>query len=83
MIDYLQLLDQQRTKPPLAEQLAALEQSATRSGWIVACLSQIDRTFDPTVKPVPDLDDVRLPNPADLGLFDKTAFFHEDRLVTG
>lgn len=40
-------------------------------------MSQIDRRFELTDKRVPDLSDVRLPNPIDLSLFDKTCFLHE------
>ncbi|MEO0994563.1 MAG: DNA helicase [Pseudomonadota bacterium] len=78
MIDYLQLLDQARTTPPLADQIAALKGFAERSGVILVLLSQIDRRFDrrDTVgAPVlPGPGDIRLPNPADLSLFDRMVF---------
>lgn len=47
---------------------------ARARGLTVAFLSQIDRRYDPTVKALPDLEDIRLPNPLDLGLFDKACF---------
>ena len=43
---------------------------------IVLFISQIDRSYDPAAKPFPDLKDVRLPNPLDLRLFDKTCFLN-------
>jgi len=76
VVDYLQLLDRRREHPPLAEQVAALKAFARRRGLILAFLSQVDRSYDPAAKPFPDLDDVRLANPLDLGLFDKACFLH-------
>jgi replicative DNA helicase len=74
VIDYLQILDQQRSKPPLAEQVAALSAFARNQGLILGFISQIDRAFDPTAKRLPDIGDIRLPNPVDLGLFTKACF---------
>jgi len=76
VIDYLQLLDQRRDNPSLMEQVRALRTFARERGVTVVFLSQIDRSYDPVQKPCPDLEDVRLPNPLDLGLFDKTCFLH-------
>lgn len=76
VIDYLQLLDQRRENPDLAVQVRALKSFARDAGLIVVFISQIDRSYDPSVKPCPDLDDVRLPNPLDLRLFDKTCFIN-------
>ncbi len=77
VVDYLQLLDQTRTKPPLADQLIALKAFAKASGAIVVMISQIDRSFEATSRPVPDISDIRLPNPLDLSLFTKTVFINE------
>ncbi len=44
---------------------------------ILVFISQIDRSYDPSVKAYPDLKDVRLPNPLDLALFDKTFFLNK------
>jgi hypothetical protein len=74
VIDYLQLLDQRRESPALAEQVAALKAFARDRGLVIVFISQIDRTYDPSKKPYPDMKDVRLPNPLDLTLFDKTCF---------
>ena len=76
VIDYLQLLDQRRENPDLTVQVRALKSFARDKGLIVVFISQIDRSYDPATKPCPDLDDVRLPNPLDLKLFDKTCFIN-------
>lgn len=76
VIDYLQLLDQKREHPELMVQVRALQSFARDRGLIFVFISQIDRSYDPSVKPCPDLDDVRLPNPVDLGLFSKTCFLN-------
>lgn len=76
VIDYLQLLDQRRDNPPLAQQVGALRRFARARGIAIVFLSQIDRGFDPRKRPVPGPRDVRLPNPLDLALFDKTCFLH-------
>lgn len=76
VVDYLQLLDQKRNTPPLMDQVQALKALATERGIVLVFISQIDRSYDPAAKAVPDLGDVRLPNPLDLGLFDKTCFMN-------
>jgi len=77
VIDYLQLLDQQRTSPAIDVQVSALKSFASDAGLIVVLLSQIDRTFDPATKTLPDMADIRLPNPLDLTVFTKTCFLHD------
>nr|WMC96438.1 DNA helicase [Aminobacter aminovorans] len=74
VVDYLQLLDQKRDNPKLMEQVRALRALARDKGLIVVMISQIDRSYDPATKTMPDLGDVRLPNPLDLKLFDKACF---------
>jgi hypothetical protein len=76
VIDYLQLLDQKREHPPLAEQVAALRSFAQARGLVIVFISQIDRSFDEAGRDFPDLKDVRLPNPLDLTLFGKTCFIN-------
>lgn len=76
VIDYLQILDQQRNKPELSEQVRALGVFAGKTGVAFAFLSQVDRTFDPDSKRLPDIGDIRLPNLVDLGLFSKACFLH-------
>ena len=80
VIDYLQLLDQRRRNPELAEQVGALRSFATTSGSIIVVISQIDRAFELSAKRLPELSDVRLPNPLDLGLFTKSCFLHEGQI---
>lgn len=80
VIDYLQLLDQKRSNPQLMDQVRALKSFARDTGLIIVFISQIDRSYDATIKPCPDLSDVRLPNPLDLTLFDKSCFLNNGRV---
>lgn len=77
VVDYLQILDQQRSKPALADQLLALRAFARETGIILAFVSQIDRSFDPEHKAMPDIGDIRLPNPVAAGTFSKACFLHD------
>ncbi len=77
VIDYLQLLDQRRSNPPLDEQVRVLKKFATEHGAILVMISQIDRTFELSPSGLPGMDDIRLPNPVDLSLFDKRCFLHD------
>jgi replicative DNA helicase len=77
VIDYLQLLDQRRENADLMIQIRTLKSFARDQGLIVVFVSQIDRSYDPSAKSCPDLSDVRLPNPLDLKLFDKTCFLND------
>jgi replicative DNA helicase len=76
IVDYLQILDQRRTTPPLDEQVGMLKAFAREQGAIIVMISQIDRSFDLSAKPMPCLDDIRLPNQIDLSLFDRQCFLH-------
>lgn len=76
VIDYLQLLDQKRVHPPLQDQLEDLKGHAQRTGAIVVAISQVDRMFDAETGDVPGFDDLRMPNPVDLSLFDRGCFLH-------
>lgn len=76
VVDYLQILDQRRDKPPLDEQLALLADFVCRREVTMAFIAQIDRHFEDSGRVVPDLSDVRLPNSVDLGLFAKFCFLH-------
>ena len=80
VIDYLQLLDQKRENPDLMHQVQQLRSFARERQLIILCLSQIDRRYDSTNRSCPGIDDVRLPNPLDLSLFDKTCFLHQDTM---
>lgn len=76
VIDYLQILDQQRSKPPLSEQMLVLQEFARKTGTILGFISQIDRSFDAEHEPMPGVQDIRLPNPIELGIFSKACFLH-------
>lgn len=80
VVDYLQLLDQKRSNPPLDEQVRALKTFATERGAIVVMISQIDRAFELSSIGLPSIDDIRLPNPVDLLLFDKKCFLHDGEI---
>lgn len=80
VIDYLQLLDQKRENPDLMTQVRKLRSFSQDRGLVLIFISQIDRGYDPSRKPCPDLDDVRLPNPLDLSLFSKTCFLGKDEV---
>lgn len=77
VVDYLQLLDQKRENPDLMAQVRTLKAFARDRGLILVFISQIDRSYDPSSKPCPDIADIRLPNPLDLQLFSKTCFLHD------
>lgn len=77
VIDYLQLLDQRRSTPDLDHQLASLKQFIAGSGDIIVAISQVDRAFEAADRKLPDLGDIRLPNPVDLGRFTRTCFLHD------
>lgn len=81
VIDYLQLLDQKRSTPPLQAQVQALKQFADDTQCILLFLSQIDRSFEESEKSCPDWEDIRLPNPLDLSLFDQGLFRHHDQMA--
>src|SRR3546814_17444967 len=77
VVDYLQLLDQRRRNPELAVQVKTLAGFASTASTIIVAISQIDRSFDMEGKPLPNLSNVRLPNPVDLAIFTKTRFLHK------
>jgi hypothetical protein len=61
-------------------QVRALKLFARERGLIIVFISQIDRSYDPLKKPCPDSRDVRLPNPLDLQLFNKTCFLNKGEI---
>ena len=81
VVDYLQALDQQRAKPPLAEQIVELKAFARAKGVTFVFISQIDRHYDAAAKELPDVVDVRMPNRIDIALFSKTCFIHEGAVI--
>ncbi|MEM5584336.1 DNA helicase [Roseibium sp. AS2] len=81
VIDYLQVMDQRRHEPPLERQIKELKQFARARGLAFVFLSQVSRTFDPQVKPLPDFSDVRIANPVDLSVFTGGCFLHGGELA--
>ncbi|MEL6644843.1 MAG: DNA helicase [Pseudomonadota bacterium] len=77
VVDYLQLLDQKRSNPPLQEQVEALREFAFKREAIVVMISQIDRAFELSPNDMPSIENIRLPNPVDLSLFNKRCFLHD------
>ena len=79
-IDYLQILDQKRSTPELGLQLRTLSEFAQASGTIIVLVAQIDRSFNESGKDLPDLSDIRLPNPVDLSDFSAACFLSEGQV---
>jgi replicative DNA helicase len=80
IIDYLQLLDQKRENPELMVQIQALRSFARERGLVLVFISQVDRSYDSSGKPFPDIGDIRLPNPLDLSLFDMACFLNKGEI---
>lgn len=80
VVDYLQLLDQKRANPSLEDQVVAMRSFARQSGAVCVLISQIDRAFDMAGKSIPNIDDIRLPNPLDLSLFSRFCFLHDGKM---
>lgn len=59
VIDFLQLLDQRRQSPTISIQLESLKSFIDERGLIVVITSQIDRSYELTAKPFPNLSDIR------------------------
>jgi hypothetical protein len=81
VIDYLQLLDQKRTSPDLNLQLAELKEFAVNQGICMIFISQVHRAFDLSTRRFPGIEDIRLPNPVDLAVFNKACFLHNREVV--
>ncbi len=74
VIDYLQLLDQKRSNPPLQQQIETLKKHAREKRCVLIFIAQIDRAFEQAEHSQASLRDIRLPNPLDLSLFNKSVF---------
>lgn len=79
VVDYLQLMDEKRINPPIQAQIEQLKSFAREQGCIFIFLAQVDPQVDGREDQVPRLEDVRLPNPLDLGLFNKVIFMSQAR----
>jgi len=80
VIDYMQLLDQKRNNPSLDIQVRQLAEFAKANGSIIVVLSQIHRSYELSSKSIPEIVDVKLPNPANLEQFSKTCFLHDGQI---
>ena len=78
LIDYLQILDEVRTKPSLQIQVEKLRTFARNTGCIMVFIAQIDRKVLNRESVIPTRRDVRLPNPLDLNLFDRALLLHRN-----
>ncbi len=76
MIDYLQVLDERRVNPPLQNQLESLRLFANETGCIILFIAQLCRGVDERPNEPPTENDIRLPNPLDLRLFNKLMFLY-------
>jgi len=76
-VDYLQLLDQKRKHPELQIQIEHLKEYAKKKTCILLFISQVNRAFEADEKTVPGIEDIHLPNPLDLRLFNKILFLHQ------
>lgn len=81
VVDYLQVLDQNRAAPELSDQAEMLKGFVAARDVRLVVLSQVHRSYDPAGKALPDWTDVRLPNPVDLSLFDRGCFLHDGKLA--
>ena len=71
---------ERRENPELMPQVQQLRSFAQERQVIVVCLSQINRSYDPAHHTCPGIEDVRLPNPLDLSLFDRMCFLHQGKM---
>ncbi|GKX35713.1 MAG: replicative DNA helicase [Rhizobiaceae bacterium MnEN-MB40S] len=80
VVDYLQILDQQRSKPELSVQMEDLRLFARTRGVILVFLSQVHRSFDPEIRPLPEIRDINAPNRIGPETFSKTCFLHDGEM---
>jgi hypothetical protein len=77
VVDYLQLMDEKRVNPPIQEQIEQLKSFAREHRCIFIFLGQVSPEVDGRQDQVPSLEDVRLPNPLDLAVFNKIIFLSQ------
>lgn len=76
IVDYLQLLSEDRRHPSLQYQIEKLAEFARSSGCIILILAQLDREVDARPTQLPSVEDIRLRNPLDTQLFNKVLFLY-------
>ncbi len=80
VVDYLQLLDQNRQNPPLDVQIHDLQELAETRKLMIALIAQVDRSFDDSGRRLPELKDIRMPNKLDLRRFTKSCFLNNGKI---
>ncbi|MEM7080227.1 MAG: DNA helicase [Pseudomonadota bacterium] len=81
VVDYLQQLDAARHKAPLQEQITLLRDHAQERALRVLFISQISRHYSERGESrLPRSEDVYLPNPVDLKLFDQQWYLGDGEL---
>ena len=78
VIDYLQLLDEKRIHPPIQNQVESLKTFAKEKKCILIFLSQVRREIEYKNNKRPTIEDIRLPNPLDIKLFNKKIFLYRE-----
>jgi replicative DNA helicase len=78
VIDYLQILDEKRSHPPIEDQIIKLKAFAKETGCRIIFLSQIKRDVELRNDRRPSINDIRLPNPLNLNLINKFIFLHRE-----
>lgn len=78
VIDYLQMLDEKRSNPPLQVQVEKLKNYAKEKECVVVFISQLKRELENRNDKKPLMSDVRLPNPLELKFFNKILMLHQD-----
>lgn len=78
VIDYLQLLDEKRSNPPLQVQVEKLKNYAKEKECVVIFISQLGRELENRADKKPTMDDIRLPNPLELKFFNKIMLLHKE-----
>ena len=85
VIDYLQLLDEKKSNPTLQEQVFKLKKYAKEKECVVIFISRHKRELEYRADKRPLSEDIRLPNPLELRLFNKIILLHkedkEERIV--
>lgn len=81
VIDYLQVMDQHRSQPPLGDQIEVLRRFAKTRCTTLVFLSQVHRNFDPKIRTLPGFANIRTTNPVDLSHFDKGCFLHDGEMI--
>lgn len=78
VIDYLQLLDEKRSNPPLQVQVEKLKNYAKEKECVVIFISQLGRELENRADKIPTMNDIRLPNPLELKFFNKIMLLHKE-----